>query len=362
MRILYGAFAQGHGHFSKAAVLVPLLEARGCEVFVISSGWERPPQGYAFVRHRHFPGLSYAVVNGRPDASGTFRKWLRDAPRMVRHLWRLRRIVREYQPELIVSDFEPLTASPLLQPPCEVVALSRQVALFDRQVPLPETKSFDHRLTRSTIRLFTAGADRLLGYHYEPASFRCVPPIIRPELRRQQPCRGDHLFVYNHYDTSGSGSPERLVDWARRRNVPVRAYGFAGVPRGRQGGVDFRPASRDAMLDDLRTARAALTSAGLTTPLEAFLLRKPVVAVPLPNQWEQAVNAFHLDRAGLATACDRWDYDLALQLDVPDDRHPLMHWLTTPPERIVDRILSTVGRRVEPDVESVPQPAQPAAA
>ena len=340
MRILFGAFAQGHGHFSKAAVLVPLLEARGHDVLVISSGWEHPPEGYHFARHLHFPGLSYAVVNGRTDGPGTIKKWLRDAPRVLQNMWRLRRIVREFQPDLIVSDFEPLTASPLLQPRCEVVAISRQVALFDRQVQLPETKTFDRRITRSAIRLFTAGADRLLGYHYEPSSFRCVPPIIRAELHGLQPVRENHLLVYNHYDTTGSGSPDRLIDWSRRSGVPVRAYGYPEVARGRRANVLFQPPGRNRLLEDMRTARAVVTSAGLTTSLEAFLLNKPVVAVPLPNQWEQAVNAYHLDNAGLAAARNHWDFDGALNLEPPGARHPLQSWLRTRPEFVVDRILS----------------------
>jgi uncharacterized protein (TIGR00661 family) len=361
MRVIYGAFAQGQGHFSKAAVLVPLLEARGHDVLVVSSGWETPPKGYAFRRHRHFPGMAYVVANGRTDVRGTVLKWLKEAPQVMRHLWQVRTLVREFQPDLILSDFEPLTASPLLQAKCEVICISRQVALFDRQIPLPETGSFPswslgtRKLARTTIRLFTAGADRLFGYHYEPASSRCVPPIIRREIAALRPQPGDHVFVYNHYDTADSGSPEGLIDWANRTGVPVRAYGFPEIPRGPFGRVLFKPPGRDAMLNDLRTARAVFTSAGLTTPLEAFLLNKPVIAVPLPNQWEQEVNAYHLQSAGLARAGRGWDYDLTFELPPPADDHPLRAWLTVSAEQVLDHVLRGTpleDRRAEPK----PQP------
>jgi uncharacterized protein (TIGR00661 family) len=356
LRVIYGAFAQGQGHFSKAAVLVPLLEARGHDVLVVSSGWETPPTGYAFRRHRHFPGMAYVVTNGRTDARRTVLKWLKESPRVMRHLWQVRTLVREFQPDLILSDFEPLTASPLLQAKCEVICISRQVALFDRQVPLPETGGFERKLARTTIRLFTAGADRLFGYHYEPASSRCIPPVIRPEFGRLRPECGEHVFVYNHYDTAESGSPQRLVDWANRTGVPVRAYGFPEVPRGMQNRVLFQPPGRDAMLDDLRTARAAFTSAGLTTPLEAFLLNKPAVAVPLPNQWEQEVNAYHLHTAGLARQSRDWNYDLAFELPPPGERHPLRPWLTVPPERVLDHVLRGTALEDRRDRRTEPQP------
>ncbi len=118
MRILYGAFAQGQGHFSKAAILVPLLESRGHVVRVISSGGRECPAGYNFRWHRHFPGLSYVVRDGRTQYGESFRTWLRQLPRIFSHLFAVRSIVREFAPELIISDFEPLTASPLIEPKC----------------------------------------------------------------------------------------------------------------------------------------------------------------------------------------------------------------------------------------------------
>jgi uncharacterized protein (TIGR00661 family) len=349
MRILYGAFAQGQGHFSKAAVLVPLLESRGHEVRVVSSGGESPPEGYSFSWHRHFPALSYVVSEGRIDYKRSFRKWLREIPAIGRHLWGIRNLVKEFQPELIVSDFEPLSASPFLDPKCEVIALCRQVALSDRAIPLPGEMAWERKMTRSVIRLFTGGADRLFGYHYEPASYRCVPPIIRADLTDQRPHRGESLFVYNGYHTVDDGAPQVLIDWAMKNNQPVIAYGFPEVERGRVGLVQFQAPSRK-MLIDLANSRGVITSAGLTTPLEAFLLGKPVVTVPIPRQWEQHVNSFHLERAGIARHSDTWNYDLLRDMPAPSHEHPLWGWLNTPVEQILDHVLQ--GTAAATTVES----------
>jgi uncharacterized protein (TIGR00661 family) len=332
MRILYGANSQGQGHFSKAAVLVPLLEARGHDVRVISSG-PTPPAGYHFRWHRHHDGLPYALHEGRTDYGKTLRQWITALPAVWRSLDRVRRLVQAWRPELVISDFEPLTASPFIAPGCEVIALSRQVALFDRAIPLPPDKGLDRKLTRTIIRLFTCGADRLYGYHYEPASFRCVPPVLRPELFRLRPERQQHVLVYAHNHAAAD-----LIDWSRRNRQPVRAYGYPEVARGRCGLVDFRPSSRAALLEDLRTCTAVMTNAGLTTPIEAVVLGKPVCVVPIASQWEQAVNAFHLAAAGLAETCDTWDLDRLL--DQPMTlRHRLQSWLTTPPDILLDQLL-----------------------
>jgi uncharacterized protein (TIGR00661 family) len=338
MRILYGANSQGQGHLSKAAVLVPLLVARGHTVQVVTSG-PTPPPGYRFPGHRHFAGLTYRLAHGRTDLAGTAWDWFRQVPQLWRSLQQVRRLVQRFQPELIISDFEPLTASPLCAPPCEVLALSRQVALSDHSIPLPDDHSVEKKLTRTAIRLFTCGADRLYGYHYEPASYRCVPPVLRPELLDRLPTVAEHCLVYSHDEDY-----EALICWAHSRRQRVLAYGYPRAPRGRIGWVEFRAPSRTGMLDDLRSCRAVMTNAGLTTPIEAFLLGKPVCVVPIPGQWEQLVNAFHLERARLAASSPTWDFDQLLETPPPMVHHPLRDWLSTSPDRLLDRLLHTSHR------------------
>jgi uncharacterized protein (TIGR00661 family) len=337
MRIIYGCNSQGQGHLGKAAVLVPLLEARGHEVRVISSG-PAPPEGYEFRWHRHLHGLTYEISQGRADLGATLRAWLRSSPDLVDSLKSVRKLVRRFQPDLIVSDFEPLTGSPLLDPPCEVVSVCRQVALLDPAIPTPAPTSTYAKLVRTMIRLFTMGAHRKHGYHYFPSSPRCVPPIIRPELLRLRPSAGDHVLVYNHSFADG-GESERLVAWASDRRVPVRAYGFPDAPRGQAGYVRFQPASRQQMLLDMASSRGVMTTAGLTTPAESFLLGKPVCVVPLPDQWEQLANARHLEDSGMAIASSEWNYDRLLEAPCPAVEHPSHLWLTTDAETVLRVIL-----------------------
>ncbi|MBW3542798.1 MAG: hypothetical protein KY476_21255, partial [Planctomycetes bacterium] len=183
------------------------------------------------------------------------------------------------------------------------------------------------------------GADRLYGYHFEPASFRCVPPVIRPRLRQCRPEAGEHVLVYNQYHMGDGGSADELVAWAWKRRQRVRAYGFPQVERGRRGLVEFRPADAAGMLDDLCSARAVIASAGLTTPVEAYLLGKPTAVVPIPGQWEQYVNAFHQRAAGIAEWFDRWDYDALLELAPPSANGRVRRWLETTPEEVLAHVL-----------------------
>mgnify|MGYP001179522830 CR=1 FL=1 len=339
MRIIYGCNTQGQGHLSKAATLVPMLEARGHEVRVISSG-PQPPSIYQFRWHRHFPGLPYVLREGKTDYFQTVRNWSRALPQTFRGLQELRKVVQEFEPDLIISDFEPLTGSPFLQARCEVVSMCRQVALLDPDVPLPPVPiTLQQRMIGTMIRTFTMGATRFHGFHYSPDSHRCLPPVIRNNLLRFPVSEGEHLFIYNYHHT-GNGEIHRLLEWSNRRKIPVRVYGYPGeISRGWHGHVLMQPSDRHQMMVDLATCRAALVTSGLTTPLEAFLLKKPCLTVPLEGQWEQYTNAWHLERAGMAKMSLTWDYDGALELPAPDANHPAWNWLTTSAEEILDVVL-----------------------
>lgn len=341
MRILYGCNAQGHGHLSKAAVLVPLLEAAGHDVRVVTSGLPVPAH-YSFTWHRHYPGLAFTCGGGKTDLAKTFVDWLKLTPTIFKALMSVRSLVRNWQPDLIVSDFELLTVSPLIQPECEVVSLCRQVALFDPGVPVPvESTLMDasRKLTKAVIRLFTLGADRYHGYHYSPSSYRCVPPVFRPEIYEVESTDGEHLLVYNAHHYCDGGDTDSLLKWAADRQQEVIVYGHHDHPRGRFGTVSFQEPSREGMLSDLASCRAVATTSGLTTPAEASLLGKPCITVPLPGQWEQSVNAVHLDQSGLATALARWDYDAAMELPKPTPGGRQPSWIKTAPQDILRHVL-----------------------
>lgn len=334
MRIVYGANSQGNGHLSKAAVLLPELAARGHEVLLVTSG-PTPSQFVTLTSHRvHYAGLPYVIESGRTANGPTAAHWIRSLPTLAGDLFDLRRRVREFQPDLVLSDFEPLTASPLLQPGCEVVSFCRQLALVDKQLAMPTRHGFEQRLTKAVVKLFTANADRTYGLHYAPESVRCVPPILRPEILSARPTLGEHWLVYSHLN-----DPTALIQWADHRRQPVKAYGFAAVPRGRVGLVEFCPPSHRGMLEDLSSCRGVITNAGLTTPLEGILLGKPVVVVPIRHQWEQIVNASQLEQFGLAASRDDWDFDALLTAEPVRDDHPLRTWLSNPPTRLLDVLL-----------------------
>ena len=345
MRILLGINGQQQGHFSRAAELLPELRRRGFDVQTLSSGppLDRPP-AWLPDSHVHLAGLPYVEVDGRTDFAATTRLWVRSLPTIARNRRRVAELIRRVRPDLIWSDFELYTGGPaVLDHDAPVLSVCRQVAVLDPQLmtaAAAATAGRGEAITRTVIRLFAAGADRRLAYHLRPDSPLCLPPLLRSELAGTVPAAGRHLLVYNSQHFRAGGDAETLVDWAARTGRPVRAYGFADHPRGERGGVTFRPASRDGLLADLASAAAVATTAGFALPLEAAILGKPCLVVPLPGQFEQSVNARQLQAAGYAAASDDWDFDRAVRLPPAQLAAADREWLLQPIGAVVDRVLA----------------------
>lgn len=338
MRILYGVHTQGQGGLTKASILVPLLEERGFDVQVVSSG-SPPPKCFRFRKHLHLPGMEYAVIDGQVSIAHTTIRWLRGSGTIWQSLSTLRTLLRDVQPELIISDFEPYSASPLLGSRCEVIAASRPASLLDPDIPLPETSHFQRKITRTAIRMFCGGADRRLGYHLEPRSHRCLAPPLAPEIRSLAPVRGEHWLVYNTYNVEADTNA-RLIAWAQERRERVIVYGCPAPSKNfRHPQVEFRAPSRSRFLHDLATCRGVIATAGLSLPLEAAALGKPCCVIPIPRQWEQEVNAFHLVQAGLVRRLAAWDYDALTETPPPVIAPAIRNWLDVSPEQTLQTIL-----------------------
>jgi uncharacterized protein (TIGR00661 family) len=141
--------------------------------------------------------------------------------------------------------------------------------------------------------------DRILISSFYPAQAACpgmhiVGPMLRDEVRRQQPSDGDYLLVYlnkgQHLFLSQVEHLLRLLD------QPVVVY---GTPyRGRIENLDFRAPGNDAFVHDLAHCRAVLCTAGNQLIGEAIHLGKPILACP-EDAFEQRLNAHMVERMGV---------------------------------------------------------------
>ena len=129
-----------------------------------------------------------------------------------------------------------------------------------------------------------------------------VPSLLRPEILAAEPEPGDHLLVYGRISEASIAALEAS-------GVPCHVYGARDglTEEVQERNLAYRPFANEAFIDDLRTARGVVGSAGYSLMSEAVYLRKPMLALPLAGQFEQEMNARYLERLGFGTGASALD-------------------------------------------------------
>jgi uncharacterized protein (TIGR00661 family) len=290
MRILYGVNGEGLGHATRSEVVIESLLAGGHDVRVVASGRAYRHLHARLPRVAEIFGPSFAMDEGDIHRWATLRLNVMAAPRelpdTVRH-WLA--VVQAWRPDVVVTDFEPLSAlyARTRHVPLVSVDNIHMLVRCHHDDDIVGGDLADFVLARSITRAMipTAG-DYVVTTFFRPrilwARTTLVPPIVRRDVVDAVPSRGEHVLVYS------SGGHE-LVDALRDAGVPARVYGMRNPAH---------PRSDRGFLEDLRTARAVITGGGFSLLSEAIYLRKPVLSVPLHGQFEQVMNARYLEREG----------------------------------------------------------------
>jgi len=288
MRILYGAQGTGNGHLMRTKAVVPLLRRAGVDVDLIVSGTvsEGLKKGFPELEpYRAFHGLSYVRHEGHIDIGKSLEifKPLELAEDFAE-------ITGEY--DLVVSDFEPLTAWWGLSREVTVIGIAHNYA-FQGRAPRPLLVD---PLIEAVFHYY-APADIPLGSHWQRTNETVIPPIIRQEVLELEPEDGEHVLVY-----LPSFTDETLDEMFGAE--ALAPYRFVAYPKGsrhkvRAANLTIKEFSREGFREDLRTARAVITSAGFTLLSECLHLGKALYVIPEAGQYEQKCNAEALKKWNL---------------------------------------------------------------
>jgi uncharacterized protein (TIGR00661 family) len=324
VKVLYGVNGEGLGHATRSDVVIGALLERH-DVRVMASG--------AAFRYLHGRLGHVSEVFGPSFAmeQGEIRRWAsvthtlgaarRELPGSVR---RWLGVVRDWRPDVVVTDFEPLTGIYARWSHTPLVCVDN-IHMIDRcrhDEDILRHAHEDFDLARAVTRAMvpTAG-DYVITTFFRPPLLKrrtvLVPPIVRSAIVAAEPVRGEHLVVY-------SGGSDALIDALRGCGVPSRVYGMRDGPEvgTTDGPVEFRPRSIDGFLEDLVTARGVVTGGGFSLLSEAVYLGKPILSVPLHGQFEQLMNARYLEREGFGLCAPAVDAQaLATFLARLDDYH-----------------------------------------
>ena len=298
MKILYAIQGTGNGQVSRATEVLPVIR-RYADVDVFVSGGNSNID-LPFPVKYNSKGFSFEYDNhGRLNLSSTFRKieplrlWkeIRDLP------------VKEY--DLVINDFEFISARSARYHNVPSISFSHQAALLSDQTPRPSGFNAAGKLLLSQY----APAPYAIGLHFHTYDDFIFTPVIRKEIRMLQPQSKGHYAVY----LPAVGDKQLLQVLHQlpemRWEVFSRTTSYPYI----QKNVSIRPAQNEAFIKSLEMCNGLLTGAGFESPAEAMYLGKKLFVIPIHGQYEQQCNAAALKKMGVRTA-DRFSEDLIPEL------------------------------------------------
>lgn len=322
MRILYGVQATGNGHITRARVLLPALRAAGAEVDMLFSGREADKlfNMEDFGDYRVRRGFTFATEAGR------VQRWKTLKCNSPRQFWRdLGRLDLDGY-DLVLSDFEPLTAWAARRQRIPSVGIAHQYA-FHHSIPGTGLTPW----LKTCIRMF-APVDQPIGLHWHHFNAPILPPMIEPgghELSEE----AGKILVYLPFE-----SIEETIYWlSPLQGYRFRVYCAVEAPK-RVGALELQPFSRLNFQLDLHSCEGVIANAGFGLCSEAIQAGKKLLVKPLRHQVEQTSNATVLAQMGLAEVMPDFDSDRierwlkqssGVPTQWPDVAGTLARWLTT---------------------------------
>ncbi|MEO6638441.1 MAG: glycosyltransferase family protein [Ginsengibacter sp.] len=284
MKILYAIQGTGNGHISRARDIIPLLQEKG-QVDILVSGTQADVEVGFPVKYK-LKGMSFIFgKKGGIDLFGTYKK-----ARIKRFYKEIRNLpVEEY--DIVINDFEPVSAWACKLKNKECISLSHQAAVLNKKSPRPKDADF---VGKTVLNQYAPVTDKY-GFHFKAYDTKIFTPVIRDEIRNAIPQKLNHYTVYlPAYDD------ERIIKVLKEiDNVEWQVFSKHSKESYRKKNVFINPISNEAFIRSLVTSTGVFCGAGFETPAEALFLQKKLMVIPMKGQYEQQCNAAALKEMGV---------------------------------------------------------------
>ncbi|TAK96424.1 hypothetical protein EPO05_01815, partial [Patescibacteria group bacterium] len=276
------------------------LEQQGHKIKVVSSN-----HTYDLLRDKcdiqKVFGLRFALKNNEVKYVQTFFRNLFHSPQGLKDIQGVLKIFGEFKPDIVLSDFEPISAFVSHLKSVPLISVDNQHRLTRVAVSYPRKYWSEAHLAEAVTTCMVPSADAYVVLDFaqdevtEEKTY-LVPPILRPAVLASTTTTGEHVLIYI------SGEFKRLPEVLKNLAIPFRVYGWDENKS--EGNITFWRKGAGDFLGDLASCRAVVANAGFSLISEALHLGKPYLAMPIGGQFEQVLNAYRLEQLGYGEHCD----------------------------------------------------------
>ncbi|MFT5952636.1 MAG: hypothetical protein ACI9AU_001358 [Bacteroidia bacterium] len=285
MRVLYGIQCTGNGHITRSIDLIKELR-KYVQVDVLTSGSHSEVKLPFEVKYCR-KGLAYYFgKNGSFDLGRTLRE--NNLMRFYKEL----RTVPTHLYDMVISDFEPITAWSAKRDWIYSVGVSNQVALLHPQVPKPNVVS---PFSKLIINKFCP-TKKNYGLYYSKLNEELYYPPIRDMVKGLKPEVQDYYVVY----LPSYGNDKLIKHLSTFSDTHWVIFSKHAEKTSYHGNITINPIADYAFLKAIEKCKGVLCGAGFGTTSEALYLKKKLMVIPMKSQYEQQCNAHSLQLLGVS--------------------------------------------------------------
>jgi len=285
MKVLYAIQGTGNGHLSRARDVIPALLKHGASLDILVSGIQADIELPYPIKYK-LKGLSF--IFGKKGGVDMWKTYYRaNSIRLQKEVKSIP--VEDY--DLIINDFEPVTAwaCKLKNKPC--FSFSHQAAVLSPKAPKPKKKD---PIGKWILQNY-APTSHQFGLHFKAYESNIETPIIRKDIRVSNISQGNHYTVY-----LPSYSDEKLLKFlSKMKGIRWEVFSKHNKKEHFNKNIHIKPITNEAFVKSMASSKGILCGAGFETPAESLFMKKKLLVIPMKGQYEQQCNAAALSQMGV---------------------------------------------------------------
>ncbi|MBI4453646.1 hypothetical protein HY636_03305 [Candidatus Woesearchaeota archaeon] len=315
-KILYALSGEGFGHATRSCAIIKRLskiksQSQPHKIKIVCGGKAH------FYLSKHFndvekiQSLHINYFNNKVSGIGTFFLNLFTLPQQISSYLKIKRLIKEFKPDVIINDFEHLSAYAAFFNKIPLISIGNHNVISNAHICIPLKYLWESIKSKLVITFVIPSSNYyFITTFFKPAiknrflkNTEYLPIIIRDEIKAIKPIKSinqiktikqqsnDYILVYQTSKTNNS-----LLNLLKRFDKKFVVYGF-NVDK-TDGNILFKSFKEKEFYKDMANCSAVIINGGFSLMSEAIYLKKPVYSEPVKHQFEQILNAIYLQKLG----------------------------------------------------------------
>ena len=296
--VFYCVCGEGMGHAIRTGVIVDRIKDK-YDVYIFSSD-----RAYEYLKSKfdnvyEIGGFNTVYINNKVNNLKTLSDALKRNPTNIKVGYEnLYKKARQLHPDVIVTDFEIYATMLSKLRNIPLISLDNIHMITQTKIDYPKDHYVEMLKAKGVIKTYVVNPKiHILTSFFYPrvrAKKNAViyPPIIREDILKLTPKKGDQIIVYQTSRESG-----KLV--RRLKSLKDEKFIVYGFNKNEiDDNLTYKEFNEDEFYDDLASSKAVICNGGFTFISEAIHLKKPIYSVPAIGNFEQTLNGFYVQKLG----------------------------------------------------------------